>query len=89
MPYTEFGVMMVVPVKDIRSKNAWVFLRPLTWDIWLTSCILFVLIRFVVWVLEHQVNEESRGPPSYQVGTSVWFSFSIMVFSHGNCPNAP
>ncbi|KAJ1380976.1 Solute-binding protein family 3/N-terminal domain of MltF [Sesbania bispinosa] len=37
MPYTESGVTMVVLVKDNRKKNAWAFLKPLTWDLWGTS----------------------------------------------------
>ncbi|OMO90592.1 Ionotropic glutamate receptor [Corchorus olitorius] len=28
------------------------------------------------------VNEDFRGPPLYQAGTSFWFSFSSMVFAH-------
>ncbi|KAM2995254.1 hypothetical protein FF2_042241 [Malus domestica] len=82
MPYTESGVVMVVPSRDTRSKNAWVFLKPLTWDLWLTTFCFFIFIGFVIWVLEHQINEDFRGPPSHQVGTSFWFSFSTMVFSH-------
>ncbi|XP_057432782.1 glutamate receptor 2.7-like [Lotus japonicus] len=82
MPYTESGVTMVVPVKDNRKKNAWAFLKPLTWDLWITTACSFVFIGFVVWVLEHRINNSFRGPPSYQIGTSLWFSFSIMVFSH-------
>ncbi|CAN6582789.1 unnamed protein product [Malus baccata var. baccata] len=82
MPYTESGVVMVVPIRDTRSKNAWVFLKPLTWDLWLTTFCFFIFIGFVIWVLEHQINEDFRGPPSHQVGTSFWFSFSTMVFSH-------
>ncbi|KAL6124559.1 hypothetical protein ACLB2K_077071 [Fragaria x ananassa] len=82
MPYTESGVVMVVPVKDIRRESAWVFLKPLTWDLWLTTSFFFFLIGFVIWVLEHRINADFRGPPSYQVGTSLWFSFSTMVFSH-------
>lgn len=86
MPYTESGVVMVVPVKDIRRESAWVFLKPLTWDLWLTTSCFFFLIGFVIWVLEHRINADFRGPPSYQVGTSLWFSFSTMVFSHSNYP---
>ncbi|PQM35371.1 glutamate receptor 2.7 [Prunus yedoensis var. nudiflora] len=82
MPYTESGVVMVVPIVDTGSKNAWFFLKPLTWDLWLTTFCFFVYIGFVIWVLEHQINEDFRGPPSHQVGTSFWFSFSTMVFSH-------
>ncbi|KAM4122559.1 hypothetical protein ACB094_01G093000 [Castanea mollissima] len=80
LPYTESGVTMVVPIKDQR-KNAWVFLKPLTWDLWITIGLFFVFIGFVVWVLEHRVNEEFRGPPSHEIGTSLWFSFSTMVFA--------
>ncbi|KAJ8758650.1 hypothetical protein K2173_000371 [Erythroxylum novogranatense] len=82
LPYTESGVSMIVPVKDNKNKNAWVFLKPLTRDLWVACLCFFVFIGFVVWVLEHRINEEFRGPPLYQVGTSFWFSFSIMVFAH-------
>ncbi|TXG62339.1 hypothetical protein EZV62_013702 [Acer yangbiense] len=81
LPYTESGVSMIVPIKDNKKKNAWVFLKPLTWDLWVTSACFFVFIGFVVWVLEHRINEDFRGPVEYQVGTSFWFSFSTMVFS--------
>ncbi|XVF48222.1 hypothetical protein PTKIN_Ptkin03bG0172600 [Pterospermum kingtungense] len=82
LPYTESGVTMVVPIRDNRQKNAWVFLKPLTWDLWVTSACFFVFIGFVVWLLEHRINEDFRGPPAYQVGTSLWFSLSTMVFAH-------
>ncbi|KAF4367019.1 hypothetical protein G4B88_016731 [Cannabis sativa] len=72
LPYTESGVYMIVPIKDDRSDNAWAFLKPLTWDLWVTS----------VWVLEHRINEDFRGPPYHQIGTSFWYSFSTMVFAH-------
>ncbi|TXG62337.1 hypothetical protein EZV62_013700 [Acer yangbiense] len=81
LPYTESGVSMIVPIKDNKKKNAWVFLKPLTWELWVTSACFFVFIGFVVWVLEHRINEDFRGPIEYQVGTSFWFSFSTMVFS--------
>ncbi|GMN45603.1 hypothetical protein TIFTF001_014766 [Ficus carica] len=82
LPYTESGVVMVVPIKESRRKSAWVFLEPLTWDLWVTSTCFFVFIGFVVWVLEHRINDDFRGPPSHQLGTSFWFSFSTMVFAH-------
>ncbi|EOY29257.1 Glutamate receptor 2.9 [Theobroma cacao] len=82
LPYTESGVSMFVPIRDNRRKNAWVFLKPLTWDLWVTSACFFLFIGFVVWVLEHRINEDFRGPPSHQAGTSFWFSFSTMVFAH-------
>ncbi|XP_028807072.1 glutamate receptor 2.7-like [Neltuma alba] len=82
LPYTESGVTMVVPVKDKRKKNAWAFLKPLTWDLWVTIACSFVFVGFVVWVLEHRINGHFRGPPLHQIGTCLWFSFSTMVFAH-------
>ncbi|PNX88928.1 glutamate receptor-like protein, partial [Trifolium pratense] len=29
-----------------------------------------------------RVNNDFRGPPSHQIGTSLWFSFSTMVYAH-------
>ncbi|KAB1205092.1 Glutamate receptor 2.7 [Morella rubra] len=81
LPFTESGVSMVVPITDNGKKNAWVFLKPLTWDLWLTSCCFFVFTGFVVWFLEHRINEDFRGNHANQIGTSLWFSFSTMVFA--------
>lgn len=82
LPYTESGVSMIVPIKDDKSKKAWVFLKPLTWDLWVTSGCFFIFVGFVVWVLEHRINDDFRGPPHHQIGTSFWYSFSTMVFAH-------
>ncbi|CAB4265951.1 unnamed protein product [Prunus armeniaca] len=82
LPYTESGVFMAVPIKDNKSKKAWVFLKPLTWELWVTSGCSFIFIGFVVWILEHRINKDFRGPPDHQVGTIFWFTFSTMVFAH-------
>ncbi|KAJ0030049.1 hypothetical protein Pint_12577 [Pistacia integerrima] len=82
LPYTKARVSMIVPIKDNNKKNTWVFLKPLTWGLWMTSACFFLFIGFVIWVLEHRINEDFRGPLEHQVGISFWFSFSIMVFSH-------
>ncbi|PON73154.1 Ionotropic glutamate receptor [Parasponia andersonii] len=82
LPYTDSGVTMIVPIKGMKTKNAWVFLKPLTFDLWATIGCFFVFIGFVVWVLEHRINQDFRGPLSHQIGTSFWFSFSTMVFAH-------
>ncbi|TQD85476.1 hypothetical protein C1H46_028943 [Malus baccata] len=83
LPYTEAGVSMVVPVKGNNgAKNTWVFLKPLTWDLWVTSCCFFIFIGFVVWFLEHPKNKDFQGHPHHQIGTSFWFSFSTMFFVH-------
>ncbi|GMI89252.1 GLUTAMATE RECEPTOR 2.7, glutamate receptor 2.7 [Hibiscus trionum] len=82
LPYTESGVSMLVPIRENKKKNAWIFLQPLTSDLWITSGCFFVFIGFTVWILEHRINKDFRGPPAHQIGTSFWFSFSTMVFAH-------
>ncbi|KNA10764.1 hypothetical protein SOVF_141390 [Spinacia oleracea] len=82
LPFTESGVTMVVPVKKKQTKKAWLFMKPLTWDLWVMTFCFFVFIAFIIWVLEHRVNEEFRGPPLHQAGTTLYHSFSTMVFAH-------
>ena len=75
---------MIVPFKDKNYNSAWVFLKPLTWDLWVTSACFFVFIGFLVWILERQLYEDFNGNPLQQVSTCIWFSISTMVFSHSN-----
>lgn len=80
--YTELGMAMVVPIKDDRGKSPWIFLKPLTTDLWLASGAFFVFTGFAIWVLEHRINEGFRGPALHQLGTIFYFSFSTLVFAH-------
>ncbi|KAM7477593.1 hypothetical protein LguiA_025806 [Lonicera macranthoides] len=82
LPFTVSGINMIVLVKDKKAKNAWVFLKPLTWDLWVTSFCFFIFIGFVIWILEHGINEDFNGTLPQQLGTSFWFSFSTMIFAH-------
>ncbi|KAK3133387.1 hypothetical protein QOZ80_6AG0535890 [Eleusine coracana subsp. coracana] len=82
LPYMTSGISMVVPFRDQRSKRAWVFVKPLRYDLWLVSFAFLVFTGFAVWAMEHRINEEFRGPPSYQIGTLLYFGFSTLVFSH-------
>ncbi|KAF8035516.1 hypothetical protein BT93_C1518 [Corymbia citriodora subsp. variegata] len=82
LPYTESGVAMVVAIKDDERRNMWIFLKPLSWTLWVTSCLAFILTGFFVWLLEHRTNEEFRGRRSQQIGLIIWFSFSTLVFAH-------
>ncbi|EOX93708.1 Glutamate receptor 1.1, putative [Theobroma cacao] len=79
LPYTDLGVGMIAP-KD--NKNIWIFLRPLTADLWLSIAGLFISIGFVVWLIERPINKEFQGPMSHQIGMIFWFSFSTLVFAH-------
>ncbi|MCL7050991.1 hypothetical protein MKW94_015226 [Papaver nudicaule] len=37
LPYTETGVSMIVRIKDDEKKNPWVFLKPLSLELWLSA----------------------------------------------------
>ncbi|KAJ3704821.1 hypothetical protein LUZ61_008526 [Rhynchospora tenuis] len=82
LPYTESGVRMLVPIKDVNKKSPWTFLEPLTAKLWLTSGAFFILTGITVWFIEHRVNHEFRGNPANQMGSIFYFAFSTVVFAH-------
>ncbi|KAL5543299.1 hypothetical protein UlMin_011009, partial [Ulmus minor] len=59
---------VVVPVRSMNS-NEWAFLRPFTAPMWAVTAIFFVIIGAVVWILEHRLKDDFRGPPRKQVVT--------------------
>ncbi|XP_073219429.1 glutamate receptor 3.6-like isoform X2 [Cicer arietinum] len=80
-PYIESGLVVVASVKKTDS-NAWAFLTPFTPMMWTVTAIFFLLVGAVVWILEHRMNDDFRGPPKKQLATILWFSFSTMFFAH-------
>ncbi|KAH7851841.1 hypothetical protein Vadar_017175 [Vaccinium darrowii] len=80
-PYIESGLVIVAPVRKSNS-HAWAFLRPFTWRMWTVTGVFFIGVGAVVWILEHRINDDFRGPPRRQIFTTLWFSFSTMFFSH-------
>ncbi|KAL8131211.1 glutamate receptor 3.4-like isoform X3 [Apium graveolens] len=80
-PFMESGLVVVVPVKKVKS-SAWAFLKPFSWEMWSVTCAFFLFVGAVVWILEHRMNHEFRGTPRQQLITVFWFSFSTMFFAH-------
>ncbi|KAJ4980417.1 hypothetical protein NE237_031254 [Protea cynaroides] len=80
-PYSESGLVVVTPVKETKS-SPWAFLKPFTIEMWCVTGAFFLFVGAVVWILEHRINAEFRGPPRQQLVTVFWFSFSTMFFSH-------
>ncbi|KAA8550518.1 hypothetical protein F0562_002202 [Nyssa sinensis] len=79
LPYTDMGVGTVAPV--VENKNMWIFLKPLDSGLWITSASFFIITGFVVWAIEHPINEEFQGSPAQQIGTALWFGFSTLVYA--------
>ncbi|GMH14934.1 hypothetical protein Nepgr_016775 [Nepenthes gracilis] len=80
-PFIESGLVVVAPVRTLKS-NAWSFLTPFTPMMWCVTAGFFLIVGAVVWILEHRLNDEFRGPPRKQITTVLWFSFSTMFFAH-------
>ncbi|KAF9678496.1 hypothetical protein SADUNF_Sadunf07G0041000 [Salix dunnii] len=80
-PYVQSGLVTVVVMKSDKSHQSLMFLRPFTKKMWILMAAMTVYTGFVVWVIEHEKNEEFRGSPARQMGTILWFSFSTIVFS--------
>ncbi|KAL6189121.1 hypothetical protein ACLB2K_040511 [Fragaria x ananassa] len=51
LPYSESGVSMIVLTEDIERNNIWIFLKPLRWDLWLTTGIAFIVTGVVIYGL--------------------------------------
>ncbi|KAL3746139.1 hypothetical protein ACJRO7_015143 [Eucalyptus globulus] len=82
LPYTESGLAMVVSIKDDERRNTWIFIKPLSWNLWLTTVLASIFTGSVVWLLERRTNEEFRGRPRQQIGLIFLFSLSTLVFAH-------
>eukprot|EP01018_Ginkgo_biloba_P023147 Gb_28364 [translate_table: standard] len=88
-PYTDTGlVIMVLNKKTKSSDNGWAFLKPFTATMWLTVSAFLVLTAFLVWLLEREKNKAFAGRRAKQMETSLWFSFSTIVFAHSKWTNA-
>ncbi|XP_042399613.1 glutamate receptor 2.7-like [Zingiber officinale] len=81
MPYAESGVSMVVSVEKNNSTGMWIFLQPLTPDLWWAIFAVFVLTGFMLWMIERR-NNEFPGTPFQQLGTVFYYVFSIAFFAH-------
>ncbi|KAL7582899.1 hypothetical protein Lser_V15G41988 [Lactuca serriola] len=79
LPFTDLGLGLLSRNDDV---SMWIFMKPLSSDLWLVSACFFILLGFVIWILEHWTNEEFQGSPSEQIGTTLWFAFSTLVYAH-------
>ncbi|KAK3143880.1 hypothetical protein QOZ80_4AG0306160 [Eleusine coracana subsp. coracana] len=80
-PYIGSGLVILTSVKK-QSSIGWAFLQPFTIKMWCVTGMFFLIIGTVVWMLEHRVNDDFRGPPVKQAITVFWFSFSTLFFAH-------
>ncbi|KZV50811.1 Glutamate receptor 1.1 [Dorcoceras hygrometricum] len=79
LPYTDLGVAMV---GKLDVDDPWFFLKPLDTDLWIMSGCWVIATGLVVWLVEHRDNEKFQGTISQQIGTSLWFAASTLVYAH-------
>ena len=77
-PYMESGLVVVAPVKQQKSKP-WAFLKPFTLSMWFVTAGFFLFVGAVVWILEHRLNHEFRGPPRKQLITIFWLVYMHLL----------
>ncbi|THG08819.1 glutamate receptor 3.3-like [Camellia sinensis] len=80
-PYAASGLLVVAPFKKLNT-GAWAFSLPFTPIMWGVTAGCFIVVGTVVWILEHRINDEFRGPPRKQLITILWFSLSTLFFAH-------
>ncbi|KAJ7979509.1 Glutamate receptor-like protein [Quillaja saponaria] len=85
-PYTETGVRMIVRVQHGKHINMWIFLRPFSWDLWLTLTLVCVFIGVVIRIMEQNVNmselDGSSSSPQREQLTAIsilWLPLSQAV----------
>ncbi|KAK9133460.1 hypothetical protein Scep_012988 [Stephania cephalantha] len=76
-PYAANGLVIVIPNRNSNS-GAWVFLKPFTAEMWGVTAAFFLVIGLVIWILEHRINDDFRGPPRRQFITMILFSLSTL-----------
>lgn len=74
LPYTESGVVMVVKVEPDTLKNMWIFVKPLSWDLWLAICGSLIFVGLVLQILERHVQHQ------WTFGMFLWFPIAALVF---------
>lgn len=77
-PYAASGLVVVAPFKKINS-GGWSFLQPFTPLMWIVTACSFFFIGIVVWILEHRINDEFRGPPKQQIITILWSVIYLII----------
>ncbi|OAO90511.1 hypothetical protein AXX17_AT5G10860 [Arabidopsis thaliana] len=80
LPYSETGIVVVVPVKDEREKGKWVFLKPLTRELWFLTAASFLYIGIMVWIFEYQANVRPSESIFTRVLVVVW-CFVLLILT--------
>uniref|UniRef100_A0A2N9FRY3 Ionotropic glutamate receptor C-terminal domain-containing protein n=1 Tax=Fagus sylvatica TaxID=28930 RepID=A0A2N9FRY3_FAGSY len=80
-PYTETGLLMIVPEKHKKANSMDVHEAIYLGRVWLVTAIMLNYTMFIVWFLEHQSNPEFQGSSKDKIGTAMWFALCTLFFA--------
>ena len=83
-PYTESGLVMIVPVISKTSNRAWLFMKPFTMAMWILTAVINLYNGFVIWLLERNNCPELKGSVLNQMGMLIWLAFNTLFSVNGN-----
>ncbi|XP_038884568.1 glutamate receptor 2.5-like [Benincasa hispida] len=75
--YLNTDIVMVVTEKQEKWKRRWAFMEAFELPVWLLIPTMHIFVSFVIWLIEHQNNDELKG-----FGNMVWFSVSFIFYMH-------
>jgi len=78
-PYTDPGVVMVVPLKSKVIQRAWLFTKPFTKTMWILILAMIVYNGFILWMLERRHSPEITGSMLNQTGTMAWLALTPLI----------
>ncbi|KAM0004608.1 putative periplasmic binding protein-like I [Helianthus debilis subsp. tardiflorus] len=81
-PYTETGLMMVVPV--ISYHEQWLFVKPFTLGMWALTIVIYIYYGFVLWLIERKHSPELQGSALNQAGILLCLSFTRLFSLDGD-----
>ncbi|KAI3716236.1 hypothetical protein L6452_23436 [Arctium lappa] len=81
-PYTETGLVMVVPVASHHGQ--WLFVKPFTLGMWALTVMIHIYNGFVVWLIERKHSPELEGSALHQTGILLCLAFTRMFLANGD-----
>ena len=67
-------MVMVVRAEPDRLKNIWIFMKPLSWDLWLSIVVAAIFIGVVLRMLERRLK------PQNKLGMLFLFPLAALAF---------
>ncbi|KAJ1442428.1 Solute-binding protein family 3/N-terminal domain of MltF [Sesbania bispinosa] len=82
-PYTDPGMVMIVPVQSETGNRAWLFMKPFTKLMWILILVIIIYNGFVVWMIERNHRPELRGDKLRsnlsRVAMVVWLFVALII----------